>query len=91
MNVVYFDQFDRPHQGQLVPHPTMAGYEILLKANGKQFSMEPGGVDGERDPNDPDPNRRGSGLWEAAKRDGHFLTWTTGHGDESYARLITLR
>lgn len=87
MNVIYQDQAGKWQQGSLIPHPSIAGYQILIKADGKQFSMQPGGVDGERDP----AAGGGNGPWEAVKISGLVGVWTTGDGNESYPRGVVAR
>lgn len=87
MNVIYQDQNNKWQQGSLISHSAFPGYQILIKADGKQFSMQPGGLDGERDP----AAGQGNGLWEAVKVSGLVGVWTTGDGNESYPRGVVAR
>lgn len=87
MDIVYQNQTGTFVQGKLDQHPTMTGYFIVTTVNGLQFSMQPGGVDGERDTS----KGQGNGPWEACKRTGNILCWTTGDGHESYIRGMAER
>ena len=83
VDIIYQDPSGKWHQGTLAPS-ARAGYQRIVLPSGRVFSMQPGGVFGDRE-EDTD------GPWEQGKQSGNVLVFTTGGGDESYPVLIAAR